>query len=151
MGGDWQLETATGTIEQAALVNTNYQQTLLTSKTLFAANDGVHGGEPRDTDSSTAGTFLLKDIIARANGSDPHGAGYDFTSLGNGKTMFRATNASDSGEIWITDGTTSDTKLLRNINPLLDSGPGDDYFTAFGNGRLIFSAVDSVHGGILDH
>lgn len=54
-------------------------------------------------------------------------------------TAFSATNE-NGAELWITDGTTTGTRLLKDINPgTAGSNPGG--MTALDDGRIIFAAA----------
>lgn len=116
------------------------------NKFLFQATDGGNGTELWITDGTEAGTALLKDIYPGANNSSQPGVIGLFTPLGNGKTLFSATNGSNGFELWITDGTSSGTSLVKDIyaganntNPAISSNPVG--MTPLGNGKAIFSAA----------
>ncbi len=82
---------------------------------------------------------LLNDCLQGAGGSDARG----YTQL-NTNTIFYATDINNGAEIWITDGTTANTKLLKDINV----GAGNSYptnFIAFNN-KVYFSANDGING-----
>src|SRR3954464_10108277 len=118
---------------------------------VFAADDGSAGRELWVTDGTTAGTTLLKDINPGPGGSFP---GFsqenqlffnDFAALGDGRLVFPAFNGSTGDELWVTDGTTAGTTLVKDINP----GPGSSFagfFAALGDGRLMFAANDGSTG-----
>ena len=62
-----------------------------------------------------------------------------------GKTFFTANDDHAYGwELWSTDGTTSGTKLVRDINPGRENSTPEDLTTA--DGKLFFRAWDGVHG-----
>jgi ELWxxDGT repeat protein len=61
------------------------------------------------------------------------------------RLVFSADDGSSGVELWVTDGTTAGTTLLKDINPGSDeSFPFD--FAALGDGRLVFSADDGSNG-----
>ncbi len=117
-------------------------------KAVFNANDGIHGFELWVTNGSAAGTGLVKDMNFGSGSSGPGG----FTVLGNGKAVFataygvyRNGRTYNYGrELCVTDGTAAGTALVLDINPGASSGPR--YFTALGNGRVVFNADDGTHG-----
>ncbi|MGC1309946.1 MAG: ELWxxDGT repeat protein [Phormidesmis sp.] len=95
------------------------------------------------TDSNIA-IALLKDIAVGPDGSHPQ----RFTALGNGKVIFAAgadTNSDTGFELWITDGTSAGTTLLKDINPG-GNGSNPQGFTAIGSGKFVFMAEDNNHG-----
>jgi ELWxxDGT repeat protein len=61
------------------------------------------------------------------------------------KVLFSATDGTHGDELWITDGTTAGTHLVKDIDP--GSGGSDPlYITALGNGTAIFAADDGSSG-----
>ncbi len=87
-----------------------------------------------------AQVFTPIDIFAGANSSSPG----NFMDL-NGKMIFSAIGDSSTGsELWISDGTTSGTTLLKDIYP----GPASSAILnmAAANGKVYFSANDGTHG-----
>ncbi len=111
------------------------------AKAIFAASaTGIAADqEPHVSDGTSAGTFLLADIVTTSGqGSSPTG----FTSVGN-KTVFSATNNSTFGsEPWVTDGTTSGTSLLLDINQGIPGSSPTGFF-AF-KGKIYFRAQESL-------
>lgn len=62
----------------------------------------------------------------------------------NNQIVFRATDANNGTEPWVSDGTMTGTKTLKDIIPgAFSSVP--EYFYKF-NGKLCFNATDSAHG-----
>ncbi|MBK8659317.1 MAG: hypothetical protein IPN22_10740 [Bacteroidetes bacterium] len=53
---------------------------------------------------------------------------------------------SNGSELWVTDGTTAGTQMVKNINPSGSSNP--ENFTLFNN-QLFFSADDNQLGRTL--
>lgn len=92
------------------------------------------GGELFRSDGTAAGTYLLRDILAGANSSDPR----ELVRLGN-YVYFSATDGVHGRELWRTDGTIAGTVLFRDIcigdigsNPQSLAVAGDRlYFTAY--------------------
>ena len=103
---------------------------------VFAADDGVHGFEPWKSDGSAAGTALMLDIRAGAQGSSPA----EFT-LAGGRTFFSASGP-EGIELW--KKTVAGAILVEDIRPGTNpSSPVD--LIEFG-GTLYFSADDGVAG-----
>ncbi len=120
------------------------------SKMVFLGDDGATGQELWVTDGTSDGTFLLKDIRA---GSQPSNPGF-FASFGD-KQLFTAIDgvhlADNDGftgqELWITDGTVAGTKVLADLNPDLFSSGSPRNFTDLGaSGRAVFSAAVGTPG-----
>ena len=125
--------------------------TVFDNRLYFRANDG-NGHELWVSDGTTQGTQLVKDINPGSyepiydkspyapdsvpNSSYPS----SFTEL-NDRLYFEADDEVNGHELWVTDGTTEGTQLLKDINPGSDGsypGPSDEsQFTQF-NGQLYF-------------
>ncbi|MDD1605774.1 MAG: DUF4347 domain-containing protein, partial [Methylococcaceae bacterium] len=94
-GGDWVLESQTGSIEATSIITKEaqaaYHSTLATTLGVFTATTAT-GTELWVTDGTAAGTGLLKDIYTGiGNGFPPYpnsSLPVGFTSLGNGKIVF---------------------------------------------------------------
>jgi ELWxxDGT repeat protein len=127
--------------------------TELNDKLLFSANDGVDGRELWVSDGTSAGTKLVKDINPGSDSSLNSYSGAKFTEL-NDKLLFTADDGVNGRELWVTDGTSAGTKLVKDINPSSFEGYyGETYpdsssprdFTVFNN-KLYFVADDGVNG-----
>ena len=123
-------------------------------KLYFTANDGENGRELWVSDGTSNGTQLLVDINpGQDNDGNAYGSyGSNFTEL-NGKLYFTAKDEENGEELWVTDGTSNGTQLLRDIN--LGT---DDYGYAYSsfaynftelNGKLYFTANDGENGNEL--
>lgn len=92
-------------------------------KILFMANDGVNGWELWATDGTNAGTQLLKDMVPGSAGGDTQLANYSgFKKFPDGRILLNITTSTYGSELWITDGTTAGTFLLKDIFPGTPSG-----------------------------
>ncbi len=83
---------------------------------------------------------LVKDINAGVNNSNTFLNGIIF----NGNYIFAATDATNGNELWITDATTANTFLVKDINP----GSGDGWpgnFVIFNN-TVYFTAYTAATG-----
>ena len=124
----------------------------------FTAFDEKNGTELWVSDGTTEGTQLVKDIFP---GRGP--VGYDYSPYGydryfspdnltefNNKLYFSADDSENGDELWVSDGTTEGTQLVKDINPggdyYNDSYPS--YLTEFNN-KLYFRADDGENGAEL--
>ncbi len=99
------------------------------------------GSELFLSDSTEAGTLLIKDIYATSFfGSAP----VNFTKLNSTQIVFWAQDASNGKELWVTDGTDSGTNLVKDIYPG-NSNYAYDYFLNVGN-EVYFMANDGTNG-----
>jgi ELWxxDGT repeat protein len=124
----------------------------------FSANDGATGRELWVSDGTTEGTQLLKDIWLGSLPSGFAASSYPFNLTEvNGQLFFTANDGTAGNELWVSDGTTEGTQLLKDIRLGSESSsPGlgqnrynfdFDYssFTEF-NGKLFFAADDGTTG-----
>jgi ELWxxDGT repeat protein len=124
--------------------------TALGNQVFFTVDDGVHGNEVWISDGTAAGTHLLVDINKGQDlppGTDGVGSNADdFVVVGN-DVFFTAEDATHGRELWVSDGTSNGTYLVRDLDPfntVPDSiGPTD--LTAY-NGQVYFYASDGLHG-----
>lgn len=128
---------------------------------LFSADDGVHGREFWITDGSAAGTRLVADIWPGGGPANPGGIPASpyppsaapsgqggMLALGDGRALFSATDPLHGTELWITDGTTGGTRLVKDINGGMQgfASSTPSQFAALGDGRVVFTADDGIHG-----
>lgn len=113
-------------------------------RALFQANDGVHGPELWVTDGTEAGTALVFDLQP-GDQTAYQPSVREIVSLGNGTAVFAGDDGVNGLELWVTDGTTGGTSLLRDFMPGgLSGSPGD--FVANGDGTAFFVVDDPVVG-----
>lgn len=120
---------------------------------IFQGTTLANGTEFWRTDGTEAGTFLLKDINPGAGSSAfveieiSPGVFIPFPFLGffnvfNGKAYFQATDGVNNGNVYVTDGTTANTTLLKTIVP----GSSVPIIFLFNSinlpGKFIFSVAD---------
>lgn len=121
-----------------------YCITVLNGKLIFSASDSLHGSELWTSDGTTGGTSMIKDINPGMVSSSP--GDYSAFTLFNGKLYYDAVTVASGDELWVTDGTTSGTTMVKDIRP----GPGDSRPAQYGlcvyNNKLYFNANDSVNG-----
>lgn len=125
----------------------------------FKANDGVNGAELWKTDGSTAGTVLVKDINPGVNSGFEYASSNSYNNIAfnvvwqQGNTFYFVANnystvaGADTNniELWKSDGTTSGTVMLKDINPGNAFSSSPNYFNVVNN-TLYFSARDAANG-----
>ncbi|MBE9048757.1 hypothetical protein IQ255_31025 [Pleurocapsales cyanobacterium LEGE 10410] len=116
--------------------------TVFNDQLYFTAEDGENGEELWVSDGTTDGTRLVADINPGSNnfgGSSPGNL-----TVFNGELYFGATDGENGRELWVSDGTTAGTQLLKDINPGSASSSPEN-FTVF-NDQLYFTAEDGENG-----
>ena len=63
----------------------------------------------------------------------------DFTALGDGRFVFSATDGINGNELWVTDGTSAGTTIVKDINPGTNDLNMGSIF-AIGGGKAVFRA-----------
>jgi ELWxxDGT repeat protein len=112
-------------------------------KMYFEATDNLKGSELWQSDGTSAGTILLKDINAGINSTSPK----DFF-VGNTNLYFIADDGTHGYEPWKTDGTASGTTLIADINPGLNSSLS--YFVASDNNLVYFQSSLNFINAVLN-
>lgn len=113
------------------------------SKLFFVADDGTHGQELWVTDGTSGGTQMVKDIVTGIGNAQIQGLRYASASFQN-KLYFVANDGANGSEVWVSDGTSSGTQLLKDINSgNASSSPGN--FVVYNN-LLYFSADNGANG-----
>ncbi len=119
----------------------------------FSASNGQQTGQLWRSDGTGDGTYLVKETSPEDEVPGIFGLTVFGDRLFFGGYTDKSGGFPDKGaELWISDGTTTGTALLKDINP----GPADSLiscprqcryasFTAL-NGQLLFSAIDADHG-----
>jgi ELWxxDGT repeat protein len=119
-----------------------------TDRAVFSSRTTTEGNELWITDGTRDGTTLLRDI-------DPGTASglsgiADFTPLADGLMVFAANDGVSGRELWVTDGTTAGTTVLRDTNEGAASAlETDAHITSLGDGRAVFVADDGTYGSEL--
>jgi ELWxxDGT repeat protein len=110
--------------------------------------DGYFDGvELWKSDGTTSGTVRVKDINNNTNGSSTPS---DLVVIDYGALeilFFRASDGTNGGELWKSDGTTAGTVMVKDIYSGSSSGSAD-HLTAVGN-TLYFKASDGTNGAEL--
>ncbi|MDX1999844.1 MAG: hypothetical protein SF066_19165 [Thermoanaerobaculia bacterium] len=111
----------------------------LDGRLLFLADDGVHGSEPWISDGTAPGTRLLADLRP---GLDD-GGDFGWIVAANGHALVGGRTVDGGAQIWVVDGLTASTRLLRQF-------PAAPTSLALGVGALgdltFFVLDDGVHG-----
>ena len=126
---------------------------IINNKFYFPATSSS-GNELWKSDGTTSGTVLFKDINPGAGSSSPviwlnffggNTPGFQHSTLFNGKIFFQANDGTHGDEPWITDGTTTNTKLVKDIRA--GSGSSVSSFNYFYTTTdLYFSANNGSKG-----
>ncbi|HNP21344.1 MAG TPA: T9SS type A sorting domain-containing protein [Panacibacter sp.] len=113
------------------------------------------GTEVWGSDGTTAGTALLKNTNASGDDKatlfpDIYGAafsGSDFhTKLFNGKIFMTADDGTNGSELWITDGSTAGTVMVKDINSGIGSSIDLSSLGFYTQASMYFPADDGSHG-----
>jgi len=122
---------------------------ILNGELFFNGFDSTHAMALWKTDGTANGTVLVKDISPQ--GVQPfifqEPVSYYFNEI-NGKLVFISSDSMYGEELWVTDGTTSGTQLLKDINSDTSYNNGSSELSDFVmvGGKLYFTANDSTHG-----
>jgi len=126
----------------------------VTGKFIFGVSDGSSRSELWQSDGTPTGTTLFKAFSA-ANNDYPNimlnylfdvNTGTFTNPLFQGNLFFfTASTDTEGSELWISDGTLANTKIVRDIYPGTGNGvPATSY--TFTSTELYFSASDGVKG-----
>jgi ELWxxDGT repeat protein len=98
------------------------------------------------SDGTTGGTTLVKDINAGGNTGSSPGQSYPrhFIRVAANLMAFSGDDARNGRELWVSDGTSSGTRMLADINPGQGSSAPQDFVLI--GATLFFSADDGTHG-----
>ncbi len=126
------------------------------NKFMFPANDGVHGTELWQCNGTLSGTKMVKDLAPGIESSSPNilpTVNYNLDSgpkqpLFNNKFFFTAYSAATGSELWVTDGTSTGTKMVRDINP--GAGDGASFSNVvYTTNAVYFIGNDGINGNEL--
>ncbi len=166
--GNGQLWSTDGTAANTTLLKDvvpgmgfPYMSTLnavvLPDKFIFSVSDAVSTSELWQSNGTPAGTSLFKEFSA-VNSDIPFimpnyqydvNTGSFTTSLFQGnKFFFTASTDAEGKELWISDGTLPNTKMVKNINAGANDGVEFASY-AFTTDTLYFAATDGIKGNEL--
>lgn len=112
----------------------------------IATNSATIGTEPHLWDPATRQFTLLADIVPGTAGSAPEAASGPFVVAASGSPLvfFAADDGVHGSELWVSDGTSPGTRLLKDIQP----GSSGSRPTGFAevNGYVLFAASTAQFG-----
>ena len=104
----------------------------------FVANDGVNGSQVWVTDGTEPGTQVVSNIRPQGQDSRESESAVNNLIVFDDRLFFTVNDAASGKEIWATDGTTTGTQLVADINPNTD----DNYYYAY---EPISNSADAVN------
>ncbi|MCH2648008.1 MAG: hypothetical protein MKZ58_06610, partial [Candidatus Poseidoniaceae archaeon] len=117
-GTAWMVKDInTGTSNNGGSMSAMYleQDAVMGNEMYFFATDSTNGYELWKSDGTASGTVMVKDINS-ANGNSGHSDIGEFTQMGS-TLYFRADDGTNGQELWKTDGPSSGTVMVKDINP----------------------------------
>ncbi len=120
------------------------------TKAYFTGYDDTNGWGLWETDGTASGTKLVKDV-AVGSLEDSFPGPYGLTAAGS-QLYFFANDGTNGRELWTSDGTTPNTKMVEDINPGLPGqsfgGSDLDRLGVLGD-KVYFKAEDGTNGSEL--
>ena len=145
--GDTSMTTADGQGALIDIIGSQPRSFFQSGETIyFTADDNESGREIWKFDliqTSSTGGAIVKDIKTGSSDSFDIGMAVEFTQFGE-DVYFAADDGITGVELWKTDGTTSGTILVRNVD-LNANSSNPKHLTVVGD-DLYFTANDGVHG-----
>lgn len=111
--------TPAGTVKLSDVrpVNAAGNSVTLNNKVYFSADDNVHGLELWASDGTPGGTYLVKNISPNDGGGTFSNSTPQGFCVYNNKVYFSATDGEHGQELWVTDGTEANTKMVKDVVP----------------------------------
>jgi ELWxxDGT repeat protein len=113
----------------------------------FAANGGASGVELWRTNGTVAGTTLVLDIFPGSGPELPNSSRPQSLLVAGDFIYFSAESTGVGRELWRSNGSPSQTTIVKDIRPGVQSSiPFGGFSLAHLNGKVFFAADDGVHG-----
>lgn len=125
---------------------------IFANRFMFAGNKADKGYEPFTSDGTDAGTDMLTDINPGEASSSPYilthynTQGTFTNALYKGNIFMLADDGTHGMELWISDGTKANTKLVKDIKPGQEGSVENLSFYYYTSAGLFFGADDGTHG-----
>jgi ELWxxDGT repeat protein len=120
---------------------------VMNGKLYFAADDGLHGNELWRSDGTDTGTYMVKDVNPDSGSisTNYHGP-YNTNKVIGSAFYFTADDGPHGYELWVTDGTSTGTRMVNDINTnATDNNAYPNEFMSY-NGKLYFTANSGATG-----
>ncbi|UBF29908.1 FG-GAP-like repeat-containing protein (plasmid) [Kovacikia minuta CCNUW1] len=143
--GLWTTDgTAEGTFQVFSITPASEDLIPTSDRLFFSAYDSDYGIELYESDGTSEGTVLVKDINSSGD-SNPS----EMIAMGS-ILYFNATDGTNGRELWKSDGTAAGTMMVKNINTTTNSDgtPGGSNpldLTIF-KGKIYFAAFTGANG-----
>jgi ELWxxDGT repeat protein len=124
------------TLSISFMANSSQKTIVFNAKMYFTTTDNLKGNELWQSDGTTAGTQILKDINSGGASSTPNNL-----FVGNNYLYFMADDGTHGNELWKTDGTAAATTLVADLN--LGVGGSEISFIGRDNTIIYFQTKSS--------
>jgi ELWxxDGT repeat protein len=134
-----------GAVGSAPTLMNSHMLGINNTRLFFTASDGVHGFELWKSDGTVSGTVMVKDILPGHSGSIVNVSYLNDICSYNFKVYFAASDSIHGSELWVSDGTSAGTFMVKDINTTSLAGSSPNHFIVY-HGRLYFNADDGTNG-----
>ncbi len=119
----------------------------LNGSLLFMATTNATGTELWRCDGTTLGTYNIKDIYPGKKSGLFQSSESGFFTVTGTKAFFIADDSTHGEELWVTDGTTTGTNLVKDLTPGINSTSFNHYAVAY-NGEAYFNISVGTKGSL---